>query len=351
MSMTVSIRIGAVRSASYGGQRSHDLRLGKKLKYVDSNRTKLNTGDDVPTISEVHKLNRAAKDAARTAAAALYEAAVASGDENRIKEAKDAKNACRQRYDESGVVAYRGIITWGREAQKILKKLSREEITSMVRDSVTAVAGVLNTEEFGVRVHFDESAPHGHFSLLATNMAGKKLHPKKADCRQIQSQAAKPFEHLGIRRGKSKNMWIEEGADTSKYIHQSVAELHGNLPLELAAARQAVVEAKAELDRIRAEAAVADLGKMITEDEAEKLQDRVSGLKAEVGRLEALGGEWGAYIASQEAYSDTLAEDIKAKEVEFAKLTGLVDDSLEATKLEGESHEVVSGVQRQIRHR
>lgn len=74
--------------------------LRQKLKYVDSTRTKLNTGDDVPTISEVHKLNRAAKDAARTAADALYNAAVASGDENRIKEAKDAKNACRQRYDE-----------------------------------------------------------------------------------------------------------------------------------------------------------------------------------------------------------------------------------------------------------
>lgn len=219
----------------------------------------------------------------------------------------------------------------------------------MVRESVAEVAGVLNTEEFGVRVHFDESAPHGHFSPCH-EQSRQKLHPKK---RTAGRSRAKPQSRssTGIRRGKSKNMWIEEGADTSKYIHQSVAELHGNLPQELAAARQAVVEAKAELDRIRADAAVADLGKMMTEDEAEKLQDCVSGLKAEVGRLEALGGEWGAYIASQEAYSDTLAEDIKAKEVEFAKLTGLVDDSLEATKLEGGSHEVVSGVQRQIRHR
>ena len=331
MSMTVSIRIGAVRSASYGGQRSHDLRLGKKLKYVDSTRTKLNTGDDVPTISEVHKLNRAAKDAARTAAEAAYEAAVASGIESEIKAAKAAKNACRQRYDESGVVAYRGIVTWGKEAQKVLKGLSREEITAMVRESVAEVAGVLNTEEFGVRVHFDESAPHGHFSLLATNKAGKKLHPKKADCRQIQSQAAKPFEHLGIRRGKSKNMWIEEGADTSKYIHQSVAELHGNLPLELAAARQAV-----EAAQIAAREA---------QNAAKTAQDRASGLRKEIATLEDLGKEWNAYIEQQEAYSKDLDKRIDAKEAEFGRLTGLVDETRAANELENtiSRNEISSG--------
>lgn len=322
MSMTVSIRIGAVRSASYGGQRSHDLRLGKALKYVDPERTKLNLGDKAPGIAEVHKMNRAVKDAARTAAEALYEAAVASGDENRITEARAAKNACRQRYDESGVVAYRGIVTWGVEAQKVLKDLSREEITAMVRDSVTAVAGVLNTDEFGVRVHFDESAPHGHFSLLATDKAGKKLHPKKADCRQIQTEAAKPFEHLGIRRGKSKNMWIEEGADPSVYINQSVAELHANLPLELAAARQAV-----EAAQIAARQA---------QDAAKTAQDRASGLREEVGRLEDLSKHWDAYIDRQEAYSKDLDKRIDAKEAEFGKLTGLVDETRDANRLENQ---------------
>ena len=350
MSMTTSVRIGPVRSQGYSGQRSHDLRHGTAL-YVNATRSHLNTGDDVPRIEELHQLNEDAKYAAQEAAQALWEAAHASGDPEAIKAAKAAKQACRQRYDRQGVVAYRAILTYGREAGHVVEALDPAEQDRLARESLQQVADTLGTRVLGIRAHRDESKLHYHAYFAGVTLAGKKLNPGKGQCRQVQTVAAEPYKHLGIKRGKPKNMWIEEGADPAVYTHASVAELHARLPLELAAARQAVVEAKAELDRIRTEAAVADFGKMLAEDDAEKLQETVSALRARVDELEALGGQWDAYIDSQEAYSDKLAEDIKAKEAEFAKLTGLVDDSLETTKLEGDRDEVVSGVQAALRHR
>ena len=75
MSMTVSIRIGAVRSGAYKGQRAHDLRQGKVPEYVDQTRSDQNRGDNVPTLARVHEMNEDQKHAARTAAQARYEAA------------------------------------------------------------------------------------------------------------------------------------------------------------------------------------------------------------------------------------------------------------------------------------
>lgn len=336
MSMTTSVRIGPVRSQGYSGQRSHDLRHGKALDYVDATRSHLNTGDQVPTLDELHQLNEDAKYAAQEAAQALWDAAQASGDPEAIKAAKVARNACRQRYDRQGVVAYRAILTYGREAGHVVEALDPAEQDRLARAALQQVADTLGTRVLGISAHRDESKLHYHAYFAGVTLAGKKLNPGKGQCRQVQTVAAEPYKHLGIKRGKSKDMWIEEGADPAVYTHASVAELHARLPLELAAARQAVAEAKVELDRIRAEAAVADFGKMLVADEAEKLQETVSALRTRVDELETLGGQWDAYIDSQEAYSRKLAEDIKAKEAEFGRLTGLVDETREANELENQ---------------
>lgn len=270
MSMTVSIRIGAVRAGSYKGQRTHDLRKGKVPSYVDQERTKLNRGDEAPTLAKVHDANRDQKHAARTAAQARYEAAQASGDKAELKAAKAAKNACRQQYHETGVVAYRGIITFGKDAQKVIKTLTPEELEKLVRESVIGAADVVDTSAFGVRLHLDESAPHAHFYWLATNEQGKKLNPNKYDCRRIQDLAAEPFKDLGLTRGKSKELWIEEGADVSKYVHESVAELHERLPADLATARAELAQAK-EAARI-----AQDLARQAQEAAREAQRDRDS---------------------------------------------------------------------------
>ncbi|HCU69166.1 MAG TPA: hypothetical protein DGF30_08070 [Desulfomicrobium sp.] len=324
MSMTTSVRIGPVRALGYGGQRAHDLREGKVPPYVAQGRSKTNVGGFIPTIEEMHEYNEDAKIAAQKTASAAWMAAKASGDPEAIAAAKAARSACRLKYDRSGVVAYRFVFTFGHEAQKAVADLDPTEVDAMAWEAMHRVADTLGTVTVGMGCHRDESALHYHGFLRAVMTSGKKLNPGKGQCRQIQTVAAEAFKRLGIRRGKSKEMWIEEDADPSKYIHASVAELHARLPLELAAARQAVEAARAELDRIQTEATMVDLGKMMAEDEAENLQECVSELRDEIARLRGLGGQWDHYIHRQEAYSDKLDAEIDAKNWELDKLLGIV---------------------------
>lgn len=306
MSMTVSIRIGAVRAGSYKGQRTHDLRQGKVPEYVDQSRSDQNRGDTVPTLAKVHDMNRDQKHAARTAAQARYEAARASGDKGELDAAKAVKNACRQQYHETGVVAYRGIVTFGKDAQEVIKTLTPEELERRVRESVTGSADVVDTSAFGLRLHLDETAPHAHFYWLATNEQGKKINPDKTDCRRIQDLAAEPFKDLGLTRGKSKELWIEEGADVSKYVHDSVAELHERLPADLAKAREELAAAQA----IAKEAQDAARGAQRERDDVRGQLDAVVQEKAIVeAELQAKASE----VARLEAIQAQAQELAKAK--------------------------------------
>ena len=348
MSMTTSVRIGPVRAQGYSGQRAHDLRHGKPLLYVDSSRSHLNTGGFVASLEEWHELNEDGKVAAREAALSLWEVAQASGDENCIKEARAAKNACRQRYDRNGVVAYRMIITFGREALAVVEGLDRAEIDALAWKSLQAVAETLGTSVHGIGSHRDESALHYHAYLLGVTNAGRKLNPDKKACRRIQDAAAKPFAYLGIKRGKSKDMWIEEGADPSTYINQSVAELHAKLPLELAAARQQLGDAQEELERMRQEvveaqaslkqaqleSACVDLSRMLADEEVQKLQIQVLALEGEACRLKALGSKWDQHIKAKEVKCRQLDAEIEAKNRELDNLLGVVGSTRE--------HQVIS---------
>ena len=332
--MTTSVRIGPVRVLGYGGQRAHDLREGKVPRYVVQARSKINIGGFIPTIEEMHEYNEDAKIAARETASAAWKVAKASGDPEAMEVAKAARSACRLKYDRNGVVAYRFVFTFGHEAQKAVADLDPTEVDAMAWEAMRRVADTLGTVAVGMGCHRDESALHYHGFLRAVMTSGKKLNPGKGQCRQIQTVAAEPFKRLGIRRGKSKEMWIEEDADPSKYIHSSVAEMHARLPLELAAARQAVEDARAELERIQKEAVMADLGKMRAKDEAEKLQEYVSDLRDEIARLHGLERQWNQYIERQEAYSDKLDAEIDAKNRELDKLLGIVRGTREQQSID-----------------
>lgn len=330
MSMTVSIRIGAVRSGAYKGQRAHDLRQGKVPDYVDQTRSDQNRGDNVPTLARVHEMNEDQKHAARTAAQARYEAAQASGDESELKAARAAKQACRQRYDENGVVAYRGIVTFGKEAQEVIKTLTPEELEQRVRESVTGAADVVDTSAFGFRLHMDESAPHAHFYWLATNEHGKKINPDKTDCRRIQDLAAEPFRDLGLTRGKSKELWIEEGADVSKYVNESVAELHERLPADLAKARAELAQAQ------EAARTAQDLARQAQEaaQAAQRERDDVR------GQLDAVTQEKAAVEAERAA----IEAELQAKAAEVARLEAIQTQARELAraKFPGRRVEVVT---------
>lgn len=348
MSMTISVRIGPVRANGYSGQRAHDLRKGKPLPYVDESRKDLNTGGFVPTLREMHDLNEDAKYAAKAFAAALWEAAKASGDPSVIKAAKDVRSACRLKYDEEGVVAYRMILTFGREALELFELMNSAEVDALAWWAMKQVAETLGTDVVGRSGHRDESALHYHAYLRAVTDKGKKLNPKKGDCRQIQTAAAKPFGHLGVKRGKSKNLWIEEGADTSKYINMSVAELHASLPLELAAAREEVNAAKMKLEgtqqaladtqitlkMVQLESARADHYRMLAEQEVQRLQKRISELEGESGRLESIGASWNGRIKAKEATCRELDAKIEAKNRELDTLLGIVHSTREQQSID-----------------
>ncbi|GAB6061267.1 relaxase/mobilization nuclease domain-containing protein [Desulfonatronum parangueonense] len=234
MSATISIRIGPVRSSDYSGQRTHDMRTGQKLNYVDYEKSHLNTGGDVPTVKTVHEMNEDQKHIARAEAQARLDAAIAGGltTKEELAPYRAGVMACRQAYQRNGVVAYRGILTYGRDAQDILSEIPLEEADQMAKKAIRNAADVLETTAFGITAHRDESALHYHYYFLATNKHGKKLHPKKADCQRMQTDAAKAYKHLGIKRGKKIGDWIKEGKG-EKTIHRSVQELHRDLPLEI----------------------------------------------------------------------------------------------------------------------
>jgi len=252
MSMTISVRIEPTRASDYCQQRSHDLREKTTTPgYVDDDRTILNSPGDIPSLEKIHEANENMKFVARQETEAKFEKAKASGDDDKIKEAKKEKNKCRKSYDRNGVVAYRGILTFGTNARLgVIDKLSSQEQDSLALEAINRVANVLDSTFFGITAHRDEASIHFHFYILATNKFGKKLNPTKPDLRKIQDEAAKPFNKFGISRGKSKEAWIKEGADSSKTIHKSVSELHADLPFELEAAKKELTNIK-ELARLK----------------------------------------------------------------------------------------------------
>ena len=248
MSATVSIRIGPVRSGDYGGQRTLDMRtFGKPLDYVDYEKTHLNTGDNIPTIEAAHRMNEDQKEAARIAADELVCAALLIDDEAEKEAARAAVMACRQDYKRDGVVAYRGVLTYGREAQDLLDGISPDEQDKLARESIAKAAAVLENVSFGVTAHRDESALHYHYYMLATNERGVKIKPKKTDCSAMQTAAAIPYQYLGINRGKKNCDWIIEGNE-EKTVHISVQEFHKKLSLEIAEKERKIIDLREQIE-------------------------------------------------------------------------------------------------------
>lgn len=274
MSRTISVRISPLRASSYSSQRSHDLRTGQVPAYIAQARAHLNSGGNVPEISDVHSANEDFKQAARDAAQARLNAAMQINDAVKIAEAKKAINACRKAYDKTGIVAYSGILTYGTDARlSVIEALDHKEQDELALQAINRAAKVVDGKAFGITAHRDEAAVHYHFYILGTNYAGKKINPRKTDLRKMQDEAAKPYNKYGITRGKSKETHINEG-NASKTIHKTVAELHEELPRDLA-------KAQAELEALQAN---------VTQQaqEYELLKLRCEGAQAQLEKFNAL---------------------------------------------------------------
>lgn len=217
----ISIRITPLSASKYVGQRTHDLRLGEPPGYVDPGRTHLNT-----TLIEPPGLGNLKRHLADT----------------------KSRSSCRQKVVPKRV-AYAGILTFSREAQKRIAHLSADEIERRVEASVEAVAEAHAVPVLGLVIHRDEAAPHAHFLFgsVRTDGTGRALRLAPRDTSAMQDLAAKAWEDLGIGRGCSLGQRIKAGESTSAIIHKNVKELHESLPEEIAAARAELEKTTAEL--------------------------------------------------------------------------------------------------------
>jgi len=204
-------RIKGKNAGAVGGQRAHDLRIGPQPDYVDASRAHLNrvliapqTGTQLRTICEDRRKLRTTTRAMKSSAAV-------------------------------GVV---GIITFGHEAQKIFDALTLEQQDAAYRETAEAIAERLNTTLTGLVAHGDESAAHAHFQLPAYDLTGHPVSEtaKRAALRDLQTITAEVMgRHApGIERGRSKLDRLKGGATPAEVVNHSVAQLHDDLPIEIA---------------------------------------------------------------------------------------------------------------------
>lgn len=228
MSQTVSVRIGGLTSKEKArGQRRHDLRQ------VVPSYALPNVADRVRVVVPYQTPDELWKEAEQRVASAM-----ARGERKRGLRSDTA-------------VGISGIVTFGREAQEIIRSLSPEEQDRRYRQVVEGIAEALGTTVAGLVVHLDETAPHAHFLLQGIGTDGKAVRAAHSvvDIRALQELAGEVYADLGITRGenrvaKQKRLVEEEGFSPEdawgEVTHKTVATLHATLGPDLEKARQKV---------------------------------------------------------------------------------------------------------------
>jgi hypothetical protein len=275
-------RIKGKSAGAVGGQRAHDLRIGPQPDYVDAARSHLNrvliepqTGTQLRKVCEDRRKLRTTARAMKSSAA----------------------------------VGMAGIITFGHEAQKIFETLTIEQQDAAYRETAEAIAARLNTTLTGLVAHGDESAPHAHFQLPAYDLTGHPISEiaKRGALRDLQTITAEVMgRHApGIERGRSKVDRLMAGASPAEVVNRSVAQLHDDLPAEIAAKEaqlgEVQVKLQTNLDRLakaREEAAAegdkaekARKRAEVYEARAQKAQAELDEITAELNRLRELRAE------------------------------------------------------------
>ena len=258
MSMTISTRIRHNPVGKAKGQRRHDTRAGEVPKYVDQERSHLNS--------------------------VLMEPATEG----------PMRAECQRRREDRGLramatnsaIATDGILTFGAEAQKVVEQLPPDEQDRLFLETARTLAAEMNTTLAGLVVHRDESAIHAHFRTVAVRLDGLPIS-KRVDTKRLQDRAAEAWAHLGITRGKAKKQRIADGEPRSATINRSVKQLHDDLPAELAAAQEKAAKAAERLAKaeVKAQAAEGQVEKL--EKRVATYQRRLEQAQAEIERLKA----------------------------------------------------------------
>ena len=329
-----STRIGSCTAKKMAGQVRHDLRRGPQPGYVDTERAPLNRVLVQP---------------------------LSPGQMRSICEERRALRDTERAMKSNAAIATRGVITFGSEAAQLFEKLTPAQQDAAFREVAQAVADRLATSLHALVVHLDEATIHAHYQLAAYNVHGepisKTTSPKVLSELQDITAEIMARHCPGIERGTRYGDRIAAGADFADTLHKSVKELHRDLPRDLEAKRAEVAEAGSALSDAQArveemqgrvakltakerELTAAEAKRLATYEkrladrqaEAAKVQQAVMDARAEVERLSALvkiadstREEAAAQAARVEA--EALAKAEKAERV-AAKATALMRASV-----------------------
>jgi len=165
---------------------------------------------------------------------------------NELRAQRNCKIAIRSDIN----VSIAGILTFSKEAQKIINKLDKKTQNELILSSIKEISNFMNAEITGIAIHRDETAIHCHYQICSYDKQGYPISNtlKMGDYSKLQDIAAGAFLDYGIGRGKPKKERILNGEDPATYIHMSVKELHEILPDRLKELRDKVEKEQTKIN-------------------------------------------------------------------------------------------------------
>ena len=217
--MAVSVRLEHRDVNGTTADIRHDFRIGRVPKYVDQDRSYLN--------SEI--LRGPTPHTMRAECVKLRELTP--------KIRKMRSNAA---------VSTRMIITFGKGLQPHFNALDVQAQDQIYTEIAETVADRVATSLLALVAHRDETAPHAHGQMLAVNKFGAPVSKVAtptvmSELQDIAHQTALKYLPM-CERGTKKEDRIERGDDPSKIYNRSVKQLHTDLPKEIEA-KQAELDA------------------------------------------------------------------------------------------------------------
>lgn len=299
------VRVEVRDAQGYASQRRHDLRIGPQPAYVNP---------DAP------EPNRVLIQPLQTAELKAL-----------AKTRRDRRPKTRAMKRNAGIAVI-GLIGFGIEAQSMFEALSPEQQNQALCAAVMRVAAELNTTVTGLVLHVDETARHAHFSLCGYDETGTPLSScmGRKMLRRLQTALHEELRMFmpDLERGRARKARAEAGAQPHEIVHRSVRELHADLPLEIAQARENLrdleekvrvnetraqkARAKAEADAARAEKALKNAE--IYERRAREAHARAEDLAAKIMAQEARLAEISAAQAAAERERDAAQQKAEIAE-------------------------------------
>ncbi|WP_299501352.1 plasmid recombination protein [uncultured Roseobacter sp.] len=306
MSSAGSARGVGRTTGQVAGDNDHELREGHIPDYVDENRSYLNTVIVHPsTGSELWKKC------------------------NALRSQRETKRAMKS----NACIAQSIMISFGHGIQDDFKALDIELQNELYLKLMQRIALEANTEISGLVAHRDETAPHAHGQLVGYNRDGTPL--TKIMTRQfrkdMQDWMLEIFQpHITqMERGVAKSVRLARGEKAATTINRSVAELHKDLPKEIAAKKGVLDDLLAKIAKNERLAEKARLKAIDDGDQADKAVKRAEtyGRRAKAARETMTAAE--VELASLESKLAGMRNEEALLNDELKRVDGEVAVSLE----------------------